>query len=88
MHIVVQKLAFLLGGLMAPVTLYPDAMARFAMATPFAAQMYWPATMATAPSAATFVAALCTQIVCIALLGLLVAWIWSRGVARVLREGC
>lgn len=87
LQIVVQKLSFLFGGLMAPVTLYPDWLAHIAMATPFAAQMYWPATMATTPTLAIFVQALLLQLVWIALLSLLVLWIWSRGVARVLREG-
>jgi ABC-2 type transport system permease protein len=87
LHIVNQKVAFLLGGLMAPVTLYPDWLARFAMATPYAAQLYWPATMATRPSVALFVAALGWQLLWIALLAGLAAWAWRRGVARLLREG-
>jgi ABC-2 type transport system permease protein len=87
LQIVVQKLSFLFGGLMAPVTLYPDWLAHVAQATPFAAQRYWPATMVTSPSPALFAQVLGWQILWIALLSLLVAWIWSRGVARVLREG-
>jgi ABC-2 type transport system permease protein len=87
LHIVVQKIAFLLGGLMAPVTLYPDWLAAIGKASPFAAQMYWPATMATAPSPAIFAQAIGWQMFWIILLALLVGWVWSRGVARVLREG-
>lgn len=87
LQIVIQKLSFLFGGLMAPVTLYPDWLARISEATPFAAQMYWPATLAISPSPALFAQVLTWQLLWIVLLGLLVAWIWSRGVARVLREG-
>ena len=86
-YIVVQKIAFLLGGLMAPVTLYPDWLASLAMASPFAAQLYWPATFVTAPSPLTFAQTVCWQLIWIALMSLILHWIWARGVARVLREG-
>ncbi|MFT3965277.1 MAG: ABC-2 family transporter protein [Sphingobium sp.] len=86
-YIVNQKIAFLLGGLMAPITLYPDWLARIAQATPYAAQIYWVGTMATRPSAEVFAQALYRQLLWIALLSALVAWIWSRGVARLMREG-
>lgn len=86
-YIVVQKIAFLLGGLMAPVTLYPDWLANIAMASPFAAQMYWPATFVTAPSPLTLAQTIGWQLLWIILTSLLLRWIWSRGVTRVLREG-
>ncbi|HLZ83310.1 MAG TPA: ABC-2 family transporter protein, partial [Caulobacteraceae bacterium] len=41
--LVIQKLMFLLGGLFAPITLYPAWLARLGAASPFAAHLYWPA---------------------------------------------
>ena len=51
-YLCVQKLSFLLGGLFAPLTLYPSWLRNIAEASPFAAQLYWPAMMAFGPDAA------------------------------------
>ena len=83
--LIIQKLLFLLGGLFAPVTLYPGWLARAALASPFAAHLYWPASLVLAPSVAGFARAVTAQVAWIAMLSLLIAAIWRAGLRRVLR---
>jgi ABC-type uncharacterized transport system permease subunit len=83
--LVIQKLSFLLGGLFAPITLYPGWLARLGAASPFAAQLYWPAALTLSPSPRTFGLALAAQGLWIALLVGLIALIWRAGLRRVLR---
>ena len=85
--LIIQKLLFLLGGLFAPITLYPAWLARPASASPFAAHMFWPAELTLAPSAAVFMRTLAAQAAWIALLIVLIALIWRAGLRRVLRDG-
>ena len=86
-YLCVQKLSFLLGGLLAPVTLYPDWLRHVAEYSPFAAQLYWPAAIVIAPRAATVSHALAMEVLWIAILTMLLALIWRAGLQRVLREG-
>jgi ABC-type uncharacterized transport system permease subunit len=51
---IVQKLSFLLGGLVAPISLYPDWLFGFAKATPFGAHLYWVGLQALTPSVRMF----------------------------------
>jgi ABC-2 type transport system permease protein len=83
--LILQKLLFLLGGLFAPVTLYPAWLTRLAEASPFAAHMYWPASLTITPTAAQVGEALATQLVWIVLLAGLAALIWGAGLRKVLR---
>jgi len=83
--LIIQKLLFLLGGLFAPITLYPAWLARPAAVSPFAAHMFWPAELTLAPSAAGFARALAAQTTWIALLIALIVLIWRAGLRRVLR---
>ena len=85
LFLIIQKLLFLLGGLFAPITLYPDWLARVAMASPFAAHLYWPASLVLAPSGPAFARTVTAQAAWIALLCLLIAAIWRAGLRRVLR---
>jgi ABC-2 type transport system permease protein len=86
-YLVLQKASFLLGGLMAPVTLYPPLLARVAAATPFAAQIYWPARLMLEPSWRVFALAALSQLVWLALLAAAAGAIWAAGVRKLLREG-
>jgi ABC-2 type transport system permease protein len=86
-YLVLQKLAFLLGGLIAPVTLYPPWLARIAELSPFAGQLYWPAAMTLDPSASTFLLALASEAVWIPLLALAVVFVWRAGLRRALKRG-
>lgn len=86
-QLVIQKLMFLLGGLYAPVTLYPQLLEDVAKASPFAAHLYWPAQQAIAPSAQGFLLGVAWQGFWIVVLSLACLAIWRAGLAKVLREG-
>lgn len=83
--LVIQKLLFLMGGLFAPVSLYPPLLRRLCEASPFAAQLYWPAAQLLARSPAAFARTLALQAAWIAILGLAAAGLWRAGVRRVMR---
>lgn len=84
-QLVIQKLMFLLGGLYAPVTLYPPLMEHVAKASPFAAHLYWPAAMTMSPE--LFLIGLGWQVLWIAVLSAACLAIWRAGLAKVLRRG-
>ena len=86
-QLVIQKLMFLLGGLFAPISLYPEGLRRVAETTPFAAHLYWAGAQALHPSAEMFARAVGWQVLWIALLALACAAMWRAGLAKVLREG-
>ncbi|WP_312166700.1 ABC-2 family transporter protein [Phenylobacterium sp.] len=86
-QLVIQKLMFLLGGLYAPVTLYPPLMEQVAKASPFAAHLYWPAAMTLEPSAGLFLTALGWQALWICVLSAACLALWRAGLAKVLRKG-
>jgi ABC-2 type transport system permease protein len=83
--LVIQKATFLLGGLLAPITLYPPWLARLGAASPFAAHLYWPAALTLSPSPRTLALVLGAQGLWIALLIGLISLIWRAGVRRALR---
>jgi len=83
--LVTQKLLFLLGGLFAPVTLYPPWLAWLGRLSPFAAHLYWPAALTIDPSPTLVAATLAAQAFWIVALGGVVALIWRAGLRRVLR---
>lgn len=85
--LIVQKLSFLLGGLMAPVSLYPDWLFDIARATPFGAQLYWVGVQALTPSLALFLIGVGWQILWIAVLTALCALMWRAGLRKALKEG-
>jgi ABC-type uncharacterized transport system permease subunit len=85
--LVLQKLTFLLGGLFAPVTLYPAWLARIAVLSPFAASLYWPAVIALRPDAVTILTAFVAVLAWIVLLALVCAAIWRAGMCRLLTRG-
>ena len=85
--LIVQKLSFLLGGLLAPISLYPDWLFGFAAATPFGAHLYWAGAQVLAPSARLFLIGLAWKILWIAILAALCALVWRIGLRKLLREG-
>jgi ABC-2 type transport system permease protein len=85
--LIVQKLSFLLGGLMAPISLYPDWLYGFAAATPFGAHLYWVAVQVLTPSVRLFWIGIGWQVLWTALLGALCALVWRAGLRKALREG-
>jgi ABC-2 type transport system permease protein len=86
-YIIMQKIIFLLGGLFAPISLYPDWFYRLAMATPFPGYLYLVGNQMIHPSAVAFVESLALQAVWFAVLAALVALVWRAGLSKVLREG-
>ena len=84
-QLVIQKLMFLLGGLYAPVTLYPPLMDGVAKASPFAAHLYWPAAMTMTPD--LFLVGLGWQVLWIGVLSAACLALWRAGLAKVLRRG-
>ncbi len=86
-YLVVQKASFLLGGLLAPVTLYPPWLRRLGELSPFAAHLYWPAALTLDPSARTLALALASQLSWIAILTGLCLLVWRAGLAKILRQG-
>ena len=86
-YLIVQKLMFLLGGLFAPISLYPAWLYRLALATPFAANLFVAGNQTIAPSAEGFARALLDQLFWIAVLSGLVALLWHAGLRKILREG-
>ena len=86
-YLCVQKMSFLLGGLLAPLTLYPDWLRSIGEASPFAAQLYWPAVGVIAPRMATVSRALTMELLWVAILAALLALIWHAGLGRLLRQG-
>jgi ABC-2 type transport system permease protein len=83
--LVLQKMLFLLGGLFAPITLYPEWLARLGALSPFAAHLYWPAVQTIGPSPSGAAAALASQVAWIGLLSAIIAVIWRAGLRRLLR---
>jgi len=86
-QLVTQKLMFLLGGLYAPVTLYPPVMEALAKATPFAAHLHWPASTMLEPSMTHAAIALGWQLIWIAVLMAACQGLWRVGLAKVLARG-
>jgi ABC-2 type transport system permease protein len=85
-YLCVQKMSFLLGGLFAPLILYPAWLRAIAEASPFAAQLYWPAAIVVSPGAATVSQAFTYEVLWIAMLSTLLAVIWRVGLRRMLQH--
>jgi ABC-2 type transport system permease protein len=85
--LIVQKLSFLLGGLLAPISLYPDWLFSIAKATPFGAHLYWVAVQTMEPSARLFWIGIGWQILWSMVLGALCTAVWRAGLRKALREG-
>jgi len=87
LYLIMQKSLFLLGGLFAPISLYPGWFYHAAIVTPFAATLFVAGDQALAPSPIAFGRGLAAQIVWIVLLSGLIALVWRAGLRKVLREG-
>jgi ABC-2 type transport system permease protein len=85
--LIMQKLSFILGGLVAPISLYPDWLFDVAKATPFGAHLYWVGVQALTPSIGLFLTGIAWQILWIAVLTALSALLWRTGLRKALKEG-
>jgi ABC-2 type transport system permease protein len=82
-----QKLTFAFGGLLVPLTLYPDWLRELALLTPFAALMFGPGSMALA-GGAQHVGAVALQLsIWIALALGLLSHLYARGVRALELHG-
>jgi ABC-2 type transport system permease protein len=86
-YLIMQKAMFLLGGLFAPITLYPVWLYHAGVVTPFAAHIFYAGHQMIAPSAQGFADAFAAQLFWIAALTGIIALIWRAGLRKVLREG-
>ena len=86
-YLIMQKSMFLLGGLFAPISLYPDWLYHTARLTPFAANIFFAGNQMLAPSATGFVEALMSQLFWIVLISGLIALLWRAAMRKILREG-
>jgi len=75
-----QKVLFILGGLLIPLDFYPDWLQTVALATPFAYTVYGPARFFVEPSLSRFGILFLGQLIWLAGLGLLLIFIYRRGV--------
>jgi ABC-2 type transport system permease protein len=82
-----QKLMFLMGGLFAPISLYPGWLHRIAIASPYAAVLAFAGGETLAPSAASFWAALGAQAFWAIGLALVLGAVWRAGLRKSLRAG-
>jgi ABC-2 type transport system permease protein len=86
--LIVQKLAFILGGLFAPIAFYPDWLYRLAAATPFAAHLAFAGGAILAPpSLSGFAEALAAELFWLAALMGLATLVWRAGLRKTLRNG-
>jgi ABC-2 type transport system permease protein len=86
-YLIMQKALFLLGGLFAPISLYPGWFFHAAIVSPFAATLFVAGNQAIAPSLAGFGRGLAAQLVWIAVLSGVIVLVWRAGLRKVLREG-
>ncbi len=86
-YLIMQKSMFLLGGLFAPISLYPAWFYHAALVTPFAANLFLAGNQMIAPSLCGFAEALLAQVVWLAILAALVALLWRTALRKILREG-
>jgi len=81
-----QKLLFVLGGMLIPLTLYPEPMRSVARASPFAAMLFVPGSLALDAGAAV-VPLVAEQLLWLAGLALLVVLVDRAALARLLARG-
>jgi ABC-2 type transport system permease protein len=85
--LITQKLMFILGGLFAPISLYPGWLHALAAASPFGAHLAFAGQAVLAPSWPGFAAALAAQAFWLAALALIATGVWRAGLAKLLTAG-
>jgi ABC-2 type transport system permease protein len=85
--LIVQKLAFLLGGLFAPISLYPDWLRIPAALSPFGAHLAFAGQAAIGRAPGEVWAALGLQAFWLAALAAAAALVWRAGLAKTLKSG-
>jgi ABC-2 type transport system permease protein len=85
--LIVQKLMFVLGGLFAPISLYPAWLHRIAAASPFGAHLAFASQQVLTPSTSAFWQGLAGQAFWIAVVALACALVWRAGLAKLMQRG-
>lgn len=84
---ILQKLAFVLGGLLIPLDFYPGWLQAIARALPFSAMVYGPARLFVTPTLPMLLQTLGIQIAWIAGIGFLTVLAYRRGTAALTVNG-
>ena len=84
---ILQKLAFIFGGLLIPLDFYPGWLRAIANALPFPAMLYAPSRLFVEPTLVGFVTTLGTQLAWIGVLGVITWLAYRRGVAALVVNG-
>jgi ABC-2 type transport system permease protein len=82
-----QKLVFILGGMLVPLDFYPAWLQTIARYLPFAYMMYGPARLFVRPDPILFVQILLGQLLWLAVIGGLLALVFSQGMKRLAING-
>ncbi|MCB1557171.1 MAG: hypothetical protein KDJ15_07660, partial [Alphaproteobacteria bacterium] len=82
-----QKLAFLLGGLILPLQLYPEWLQSIAWLTPYPAMLNIPGKIAFDPSITDMAAALGIQLLWLAIIIACGFWMQARAYETILKRG-
>ena len=82
-----QKMTFILGGVMIPLTLYPAPYGRLATPSPFAAMFFAPASLLLDASAQVILATLALQLLWLAVIGMTTLLVARAAAARFAEHG-
>jgi ABC-2 type transport system permease protein len=84
---IVQKLVFILGGMLIPLDFFPAWLQKLAAALPFAYAMYGPARLFVEPSLERFAGLLAGQVLWLVGLGMCAGLAYQRGMRRLSVNG-
>lgn len=85
--LIYSRLSMILGGMLFPITLFPEGLRAVLEWMPFSCVLYAPARLLVSPSLAEFMQVLLRQSVGIAVFGFLVAALYSRASKRIFVNG-
>lgn len=83
LFLLVNRAQWILGGMLLPIDIFPEALARVAEALPFKHLMYGPAKLMVKYSWAEFLIVVKGQVLWLAVFGVIAALVYRRGVSRV-----
>lgn len=87
LYLIYSKMIMILGGLLFPISLFPDGLRSVIEWLPFAAVMYGPAKMLVAPTSTEFISIVAHQVLGLLFFSLLVYVVYNRASKRVFVNG-
>lgn len=87
LQLIYSRITMILGGMLIPMELFPEAMQPVLRALPFANVVYGPARMFVEPNADAFIAIVCNQLAGIAVMGTLVMLVYRLASRRIFANG-